>query len=55
MEQSVSPIVDAGLMDTVEWEHQICPEVRLEPTPGHTPGHVSIVIESDGEKALITG
>ena len=24
-------------------------------TPGHTPGHVSVMIESEGEKALITG
>ena len=27
----------------------------LEPTPGHTPGHVSIHIASRGEQALITG
>jgi glyoxylase-like metal-dependent hydrolase (beta-lactamase superfamily II) len=25
------------------------------PTPGHTPGHVSVAIESRGEQALITG
>ena len=25
------------------------------PTPGHTPGHVSVRIASDGEEALITG
>lgn len=55
MTQSVQPIVDAGLMDTVDWTHQVCPEVRLEPTPGHTPGHVSIVVESQGQTALITG
>ena len=55
MAQSIRPIMDAGLMDTVEWEHRICPEVSLEPTPGHTPGHVSIAIESQGQRALITG
>lgn len=54
-EQSVQPIVDAQLMDLVEWDHEVCPEVHLEPTPGHTPGHVSIVVTSNGEKALITG
>ena len=30
-------------------------EVRLEPTPGHTPGHVSVRIASRGEEAVITG
>jgi glyoxylase-like metal-dependent hydrolase (beta-lactamase superfamily II) len=25
------------------------------PTIGHTPGHVSVVIKSEGEEALITG
>ena len=27
----------------------------LEPTPGHTPGHHSVVVESKGERAVITG
>lgn len=52
---SVRPIVEAGLADFVAMDEQICPEVRLEPTPGHTPGHVSVHIESDGQQALITG
>jgi len=29
--------------------------VSLEPTPGHTPGHVSVHIRSEGKQALITG
>ena len=52
---SVRPVWDAGLVDLVETDHQVCPEVRLEPTLGHTPGHVSIRIRSQGEDALITG
>jgi glyoxylase-like metal-dependent hydrolase (beta-lactamase superfamily II) len=52
---SVKPIMDAGLVDLVEMDHAISPEVRLRPTPGHTPGHVSVVIESEGQTALITG
>jgi glyoxylase-like metal-dependent hydrolase (beta-lactamase superfamily II) len=52
---SVQPIFDAGLADYVDMDHRISPEVRLIPTPGHTPGHVSVVIESRGETALITG
>ena len=52
---SVRPVIDAGLVDFVAVDHQVCDEVRLESTPGHTPGHVSVRISSDGEDALITG
>jgi glyoxylase-like metal-dependent hydrolase (beta-lactamase superfamily II) len=52
---SVQPVFDAGLVDMVETTHQICPEVRLLPTHGHTPGHCSVLIESNGEQAMITG
>jgi glyoxylase-like metal-dependent hydrolase (beta-lactamase superfamily II) len=33
----------------------ISPEIRLTPSIGHTPGHVSVMIESEGERAVITG
>jgi len=52
---SVQPIVDRGLADFVSTDHQVCDEVRLIPTHGHTPGHVSIAISSDGSQAVITG
>lgn len=55
MGDSVAPIIDAGLADLVEVDHQLTGEVRLESTPGHTPGHVSIRIASGGELAVITG
>jgi len=52
---SVAPIFDAGLAQTVEMDHRISPEIRLMPTRGHTPGHVSVMIESRGETGVITG
>ncbi len=55
MADSVTPIFAAGLADLVEMDHRLSPEVRLMPTTGHTPGHVSVVIESEGETAIITG
>jgi glyoxylase-like metal-dependent hydrolase (beta-lactamase superfamily II) len=55
MNDSVTPIFDAGLAQTVEMDHRVSPEIRLVPTPGHTPGHVSVMIESKGETAVITG
>jgi glyoxylase-like metal-dependent hydrolase (beta-lactamase superfamily II) len=55
MGDSVRPIVDGGLADLVEVDHKLTDEVRLEPTHGHTPGHVSVRISSRGEEAVITG
>ena len=52
---SVRPVVEAGRVDFVEGDHRISEELRLEPTPGHTPGHVSLRIESAGREAVITG
>jgi glyoxylase-like metal-dependent hydrolase (beta-lactamase superfamily II) len=52
---SVRPVFDAGQVDLVESDHRLCDEIRLEPTPGHTPGHVSVRIASRGEEAVITG
>lgn len=52
---SVAPVFEAGLVDLVETDHRVCDEVTLEPTLGHTPGHVSIRIRSKGQEALITG
>ena len=46
---------DTGLVDQVETSHQVCEEVRLVPTVGHTPGHVSVQVDSGGARALITG
>lgn len=55
LEQSVDPVVEAGLHRLVDVDHRICDEIRLEPTPGHTPGHVSVCIASQGMEAVITG
>jgi glyoxylase-like metal-dependent hydrolase (beta-lactamase superfamily II) len=55
MYDAVQPVVDAGLVDLIEPDHDICTELRLRPTPGHTPGHVSIGIESKGKRAIVTG
>jgi glyoxylase-like metal-dependent hydrolase (beta-lactamase superfamily II) len=52
---SVRPVFDAGLADLVDPDHRLTGEVRLESTPGHTPGHVSVVISSAGHEAVITG
>ena len=52
---SIEPVVRAGLVDLVDTDAEIAPGVRLVSTPGHTPGHCSIGLSSNGEEALITG
>jgi glyoxylase-like metal-dependent hydrolase (beta-lactamase superfamily II) len=52
---SVRPCIDAGLADLVASDLRLNDLVWLEPTPGHTPGHVSVRVSSDGQDAVITG
>ena len=52
---SVTPVWEAGLVDLVEADHRICEEISFAPTPGLTPGHVSVRIASRDAEALITG
>jgi glyoxylase-like metal-dependent hydrolase (beta-lactamase superfamily II) len=52
---SVRPVVDAGKADLVGGDARVCEEITLIPTPGHSPGHISVHIKSDGEQALLSG
>ena len=52
---SVKPIEPLMSLVDVESEPEIVPGISLKPTPGHTPGHVSVEIQSNGERAIITG
>lgn len=52
---SIEPLERAGCLQPVSGDHRIDDFVTLEPTPGHTPGHVSLRIASNDASALITG
>jgi glyoxylase-like metal-dependent hydrolase (beta-lactamase superfamily II) len=45
------PVAEAGLFDLVDGEVEVASGVRFLATPGHTPHHASILIESAGETA----
>ena len=49
--ENVEPITRAGLWDLVEGETLLTEGIRLLPTPGHTPHHQSILVESEGATA----
>ena len=52
---SVLPVIEAGKVQLVSNDFALDDEVWLEFTPGHTPGHVSIHLASQGAEAVITG
>jgi glyoxylase-like metal-dependent hydrolase (beta-lactamase superfamily II) len=52
---AVGPVFDAGLGEVIEDGADLGDGLRLEATPGHTLGHVSLWLESRGETAMISG
>lgn len=54
-EDSILPVIAAGRADFVDGEHEIDPWVRLEPSRGHTPGHVCVRIRGGGREAVMSG
>ena len=45
-QDSVLPIIESGQATLVDSDHALDDQVWLEPSPGHTPGHVSIRVRS---------
>lgn len=52
---SVLPVVEAGQAVLVDSDHEIETGLWLEPTPGHSPGHVIVNVESQGERGAFIG
>jgi len=53
--ECVWPLEDLGVLILMEDGHQITSEISALATPGHTPGHVSLAISSQGENGLVLG
>ena len=53
--ESVLPVIEAEQVELVEGEHNLGDHVTLISTPGHTPGHVSVLLKSGDREAIITG
>lgn len=53
---SGGPLLDQFLrMETVDGPAEIAPGVALMPTPGHSPGHQSVLVDAVSRRYLIAG
>ena len=54
-DDSLQPVLEAGQVDIVEANHVLDDGVWLEPTHGHTPGHVCVRVRGGGREAVMSG
>jgi glyoxylase-like metal-dependent hydrolase (beta-lactamase superfamily II) len=47
--------LDGGSWDQRAGEHEPLPGIRVIPTPGHSPGHQAVSIETDAGRLLLAG
>jgi glyoxylase-like metal-dependent hydrolase (beta-lactamase superfamily II) len=52
---SVVPVVEAGQAVLVGSDYAVDPWLRFEPSPGHTPGHVSVRLTTSAGEAVFSG
>ncbi len=55
MERCIESVAAMGLLDPLTADTDLTAEVKALHTPGHTPGHMSILVTSQGHEALIQG
>ena len=53
--EQVMPLMEMGALELIEGEQAITDHLTALPTPGHTPGHTSVLITSAGENAIVLG
>ncbi len=54
-EDSVQPLLDAGVAELVGHGYQVSKSLSLQAVPGHTPGHLAMNLRSRGEEAVFVG
>jgi glyoxylase-like metal-dependent hydrolase (beta-lactamase superfamily II) len=55
VEQTITPLAELDALELIDGDRVIAPSIELWHTPGHTPGHLSTLLVSQGERALIWG
>jgi glyoxylase-like metal-dependent hydrolase (beta-lactamase superfamily II) len=54
-EETLAPLERLGALELLSGEQALTGEITAVPTPGHTPGHMSLAIVSGGQRAFILG
>lgn len=52
---SVEPVIDAGLVDLIDYEEEFLPGISVQALNGHTEGQMAVRVSSRGQTALFTG
>ncbi|HXC24341.1 MAG TPA: MBL fold metallo-hydrolase [Gemmatimonadaceae bacterium] len=55
LEGNVAPMQASGQLELIDGDREIVSGISVKVTPGHTPGHQSILIDSGGERAVYLG
>jgi glyoxylase-like metal-dependent hydrolase (beta-lactamase superfamily II) len=53
--RAVAALDDLGVLELLDGEESVGEELTAIPTPGHSPGHSSLLVSSGGEQALVAG
>ena len=52
---AITALDDLGVLELLDGEEPVGEELTAIPTPGHSPGHSSLLVSSGGEQAIISG
>lgn len=52
---SVDPVIDAGLVDLIDFDEEFLPGLTVQAMRGHTAGQLAVHLRSGGQSALFTG
>jgi glyoxylase-like metal-dependent hydrolase (beta-lactamase superfamily II) len=53
--RAIAGLDDLGVLELLDSEQPVSEELTAIPTPGHSPGHSSLLVSSGGEQALVSG
>ena len=53
--RDIVPLETLGKLELIEPEHRLTDSLLAVPSPGHTPGHLSVAIDSGGQRGMVIG
>ncbi len=55
LSENLLPLEEAGVLELIDGEYSVTPEITIVDSRGHTEDHVSVVLNSAGETAIYIG